>query len=96
MPLPNHFPAVEDPLTLWSFCPSTAISIAFAALFGLTTSAHLAQAIIHRKGYCWVIVMGGTWHTIAYIVRIISIQNPANLPYYALWFVLVLVRSLIL
>lgn len=83
--------AVEDPNTMWTFCPSVQPAYVMAILFGITTLAHLIQAILHKKTYCWVITMSGLWQTVNYVLRILSIKNPTNYPYYAGWFILILV-----
>ncbi|KAG7009355.1 hypothetical protein G7Y79_00003g012230 [Physcia stellaris] len=80
--------------TLWSFCPSIAAAYLFAILFGLTTVAHIAQAIIHRKLYCWVVCMSAVWQTAAYGFRIASIHFPSSEAAYSAWFILILVAPL--
>ncbi|CAF9929851.1 MAG: hypothetical protein HETSPECPRED_007472 [Heterodermia speciosa] len=84
--------APEDPL--WSFCPSVAAAYLYAILFGLITIAHIAQAIYHRKTYCWVISMSALWQTLAYAFRIVSIKSPTSVAAYSTWFVLILVAPL--
>lgn len=59
--------------------------------FLVVTLAHAFQAIKHRKSFCWVLIMSCLWQTLAYVFRVLSIENPDNLPLYALWFVLILV-----
>lgn len=51
--------ALADPNKFWSFCPNIGAAYLFAILFALTTVTHLIQAIIYRKGYCWVIIFSG-------------------------------------
>ncbi|KAL8794131.1 MAG: hypothetical protein Q9195_003316 [Heterodermia aff. obscurata] len=80
--------------TLWSFCPSVAAAYLYAILFGLITLAHIAQAILHRKTYCWVIAMSALWQTLAYAFRIASIKAPTSVAAYSVWFVLILVAPL--
>ena len=82
------------PGSLWSFCPNIGAAYAFAVFFGLTFIAHVAQGIYHRKAYTWVIAMSALWQLIAYIFRVISINTPASLSNYAVWFVLILVAPL--
>lgn len=88
-------PALADPdKTDWSFCPNIGAAYLFAVIFGLTTIAHIAQSVIHRKFYCWVIAMSGLWQTANYVFRILSIKNPNTDSWYEYWFVLMLVSSL--
>ncbi|PWY73125.1 hypothetical protein BO94DRAFT_607609 [Aspergillus sclerotioniger CBS 115572] len=86
--------ALTTPNTMWDFCPSLAASYLFTILFALTTLAHIAQAILHRKSYCWVIAMSGLIQTVTYIFRVLSILNPASYTDYAAWFVLILIAPL--
>lgn len=86
-------PALADEEnTTWNFCPSIAAAYLFAILFGLTTVAHLVQAIIYRKGYSWVIIASGLLQTVCYAFRIVSINNPTSDTPSIIWFVLILVR----
>lgn len=87
-------PAVTDPDTLWNFCPSVAAAYLLAVIFGLVTFAHIAQAIIYHKPYCWVICMSAVWQTAAYGFRIASIDNPSSVGAYSAWFILILVAPL--
>jgi hypothetical protein len=75
--------------TEWTFCPSTPAAILFTVLFALTTFVHIAQAVLYKKRYCWVIVCSGFVQTLNYIFRIVSIKNPTSLGAYTAWFVLV-------
>ncbi|KAM3086915.1 hypothetical protein ACMFMG_001035 [Clarireedia jacksonii] len=86
--------ALTTPDTMWSFCPNIGASYFFAILFALTTIAHFTQAIISRKGYCWVIITSGTAQFLAYVFRIISIKNPESNGLYSTWFVLILIAPL--
>ncbi|KAL4786814.1 RTA1 like protein-domain-containing protein [Aspergillus varians] len=86
--------ALATPNTSWDFCPSLGASYLFIVLFGLTTLAHIAQAILFRKFYCWVIAMSGAFQTVSYIFRVLSILHPANDTDYILWFVLILIAPL--
>ncbi|KAJ5691759.1 hypothetical protein N7462_001182 [Penicillium macrosclerotiorum] len=79
---------------MWGFCPSIEAAYLFTVLFGLTSLAHVAQAIIYRKFYCWVIAIAATIQTVTYIFRVLSILNPASYNNYAAWFVLILVAPI--
>ncbi|RAL13893.1 RTA1 domain-containing protein [Aspergillus homomorphus CBS 101889] len=86
--------ALTTPDTMWNFCPSSGAAYLFTVLFALTTLAHISQAILYRKFYCWVIAMSGTIQTVTYIFRVLSIANPASYEDYAAWFVLILIAPL--
>ncbi|KAK2132108.1 hypothetical protein NOF04DRAFT_1321031 [Fusarium oxysporum II5] len=47
--------------------------------FALATIAHAIQAIRYRKPYYWTIAMSGLLETLAYLFRILSINNPVSL-----------------
>ncbi|KAL8827466.1 MAG: hypothetical protein Q9170_007006 [Blastenia crenularia] len=89
-------PAIEvtEKDRLWNFCPNIGAAYFLAIIFALTTCAHVAQAIIYRKGYCWVISVSALWQTICYILRIMSIKHPASMGYYSGWFILILTAPL--
>lgn len=86
-------PARTDPKTQWpGFCPNAGAAYLYTILFGLTLTAHIVQSIIYRKGYSWVIAMGALWQTASYVFRILSIKYVANVTYYSVWTILILVR----
>lgn len=39
---------------------------------------HAYQAARYHTSFCWVLIMSAIWQAAAYIIRCISIQNPAN------------------
>ncbi|KIW08658.1 uncharacterized protein PV09_00612 [Verruconis gallopava] len=84
----------DDPNRVWPFCPSVVPSALFAVLFGILTVAHFVQAIVHRKMYCWVIVVASLWQTATYALREYSVYNQKNVGVYSLWFVMILVGPL--
>jgi len=90
-----HCQAKDDPKSQWPyFCPSVGAAYLYAVLFGLTLTAHITQAIIHRKGYSWVVAMGALWEMGCYIFRILSIDHPTNESWYMAWFLLILLAPL--
>jgi RTA1 like protein len=70
------FPALDDSLHHWKYCPSWPAAIVFTTLFGLTTIAHIYQAWHYKKTFCWILIMGALWEFISAITRIRSIQDP--------------------
>jgi hypothetical protein len=81
------------PKTQWDFCPSIAAAYVFAVLFAIATLVHLAQALLYRKVYCWAIIMGNLLQFIAYVLRVLSINNADSLGLYSGWFVLIAVSD---
>ncbi|KAJ4371381.1 hypothetical protein N0V83_004598 [Neocucurbitaria cava] len=65
----------------WAYNPSFAAAVAFALIFGIATLAHLALAILHRKPFCWVIVMAAAWEFSAFIIRALGSHNQQNTAY---------------
>ncbi|PYH82443.1 hypothetical protein BO82DRAFT_431678 [Aspergillus uvarum CBS 121591] len=51
------------------YVPSFAAAILFCVFFGFTTICHLVQAVIYKKRYAWVVVMGALWELLAFIFR---------------------------
>ncbi|CAF9916732.1 MAG: hypothetical protein HETSPECPRED_002994 [Heterodermia speciosa] len=80
--------------SVWKFCPSVPAAWVFTILFAITLVAHIAQGIIHRKGYSWVVAMSALWQTGAYLFRVISIKNPTSDGPYMIYFILLLVAPL--
>ncbi|KAF8578582.1 RTA1-domain-containing protein [Ramaria rubella] len=68
----------HDPHALWLYCPSLGAAVLFAVLFGLCTVAHITQAIMFRKKFCWVIIMACLWEMSGFVLRILSVMNQTN------------------
>ncbi len=86
--------AGDGPDYVWSYCPSFAAAMIFIVLFGLTSSAHITQAIIYRKPFAWVLIMGALWETGGYVARIISIENQHQSGVYTVQLLLILLAPL--
>ncbi|KAK5987978.1 putative lipid transporter atnI [Cladobotryum mycophilum] len=76
------------------FEPSFPGNLAFAVLFGLSTIIHLIEAIAFKKGFCWVIIMGGAWETAAFALRTLGAHDQQQLAYAILGQVLFLLAPL--
>ncbi|TKA63368.1 hypothetical protein B0A55_11966, partial [Friedmanniomyces simplex] len=86
---------ITDPNTTWPpFCPNIAASYLYAILFGITAIAHLVQMFWTRKWYSWVICASAGLQVATYVLRTISILQPANDMMYTLWFVLMLIAPI--
>lgn len=77
MPTFQCYP-ITNPNANWNYCPSYGAAILFSCLFGLTTIAHVVQAILHKKPFAWVLIMGAVWESGGYIVRILSVEHQLN------------------
>ncbi|KAF5972120.1 RTA1 domain-containing protein [Fusarium coicis] len=65
----------------YGFYPHWEDNTAFAVAFGLSTVAHLAQAIILKQKFCWVIVMGASWECICFIARALGARDQQQAAY---------------
>ncbi|KAF7899137.1 uncharacterized protein EAF01_008350 [Botrytis porri] len=60
---------------LYDYYPSSASAIAFAAIFGVLTLAHIIQAFFYKKAYSFFVVSASIWGLTAFILRIVSTHN---------------------
>ncbi|KAL6362601.1 hypothetical protein LRP88_03892 [Fusarium phalaenopsidis] len=65
----------------YGFYPQWEDNTAFAVAFGLSTVAHLVQAIILKKSFCWVIVMGALWECVCFILRALGARDQQESSY---------------
>ncbi|KAK5065259.1 hypothetical protein LTR84_001097 [Exophiala bonariae] len=70
--------ASDAPDALWVYCPSFEAAILFSVLFGLTTIAHITQAIIYRKRFAFVLIMGAIWECGGYVFRTLAVTQQKN------------------
>jgi hypothetical protein len=68
----------HDPNANFLYCPSTGAAVTFSVLFALTFTAHIAQAFIYKKRFCWVIIMATLWETTGFILRVLATQHQAS------------------
>ncbi|KAI0881597.1 RTA1 like protein-domain-containing protein [Annulohypoxylon maeteangense] len=78
----------------YNFDPQFAPAVAVAVLFGVLTGAHIVEAIIFRKRYMWVLIMGGIWETVAFILHSLGARNQQNVGYATAWQILFLLAPL--
>ena len=86
--------ALSDPNVVWPYCPSYAAAVLFAVLYGLTTFTHLAQAILYRKGFCWVIIMAASWEFAGFAIRAAGTQYQGSLGLFFFQQVLILLAPI--
>ncbi|KAI1014986.1 hypothetical protein LB503_003750 [Fusarium chuoi] len=63
------------------FDPSFAANLAFCVLFGMTTMVHLIQAILFKKKFSWVAIMGAAWETIGFAFKTLGSRDQQNTTY---------------
>ncbi|RYP60652.1 hypothetical protein DL771_010433 [Monosporascus sp. 5C6A] len=79
---------------IWNYYPSFSGSLIFLFLFGLLTIAHVYQAVIYKKRFCWAIVMASLWETVAYLFRTVSTRHQNIAGVYTVYRVFILVSPL--
>ncbi|RYP09149.1 hypothetical protein DL765_008540 [Monosporascus sp. GIB2] len=79
---------------IWNYYPSFSGSLIFLLLFVLLTMAHVYQAVIYKKRFCWVIIMASLWETLAYIFRTVSTRHQNIAGVYTVYKVFILVSPL--
>lgn len=60
---------------LYNYYPSFGAAIAMSIIFGIVSMAHITQAAIYKKGFCWVVIMGALWECGGYVSRSISTRH---------------------
>ncbi|KAF7547968.1 hypothetical protein G7Z17_g7357 [Cylindrodendrum hubeiense] len=68
----------------YAFDPSFGANLAFAVLFGISSMIHLMQAIIYKKRYCWVVIMGAVWELAGFTIKTLGSRNQQQTQY-AIW-----------
>jgi hypothetical protein len=63
-----------------NYYPSYRAAVFVSVLFGAVMLAHLAQAIYHRKVFCWVIIMAAILLLGSYVLRSAGTRDQQN-PY---------------
>ncbi|KAJ5895003.1 hypothetical protein N7495_006694 [Penicillium taxi] len=76
------------------YVPSYAAAIVFCIFFSATTIAHLVQAILYKKGYVWVIIMGAAWELLAFIFRALLTRHQNSATYDTLYTVFFLLAPI--
>ncbi|CAD6443453.1 6a25eb9f-b737-4dcf-a6bd-5b1430d891ae [Sclerotinia trifoliorum] len=60
---------------LYDYYPSSALALAFAAIFGALTIAHLIQAVFYKKAYSFFVFAASIWGLTAFTLRVLSTHN---------------------
>lgn len=75
IPASHGYVPTEACNALWQYSPNFAVAVVFSVLFGALTITHLAQALVYRNGFCWVVVMAALWETGAYVSRALGAKD---------------------
>lgn len=65
----------------YNYDPSFSAAVAVSVIFGILTVAHLVEAIIFKKRYAWVLIMGALWETLAFILGALGAHDQQNSGY---------------
>ncbi|KAF8851215.1 RTA1 domain-containing protein, partial [Acephala macrosclerotiorum] len=57
---------------LYDYYPSFAAAVIFSVLFGILTVAHIVQAAMYKKKFCWIVIMGAMWEFASFATRSVS------------------------
>ncbi|OHF00539.1 RTA1 domain-containing protein [Colletotrichum orchidophilum] len=76
----GHVP-IDACNSYYAFDPSFEGNTVFAVLFGLSFVAHIAQAIMYRKRFCWVLCVGASWELTAFILRSLGARDQQRIGY---------------
>ncbi|KAK1623027.1 RTA1 domain-containing protein [Colletotrichum phormii] len=76
----GHVP-IDACNSYYAFDPSFEGNVTFAVLFGLSFVAHIAQAILYRKRFCWVLCVGASWELTAFILRSLGARDQQQIGY---------------
>ncbi|KAK3291081.1 RTA1 like protein-domain-containing protein [Chaetomium fimeti] len=78
----------------YNFDPQFASAVAVAVLFGVLSAMHVFEAIIFKKRYAWVLIMGALWETLAFTLHSIGSRDQQNIGYATSWQLLFLLAPL--
>ncbi|KAH6843496.1 RTA1 like protein-domain-containing protein [Chaetomium sp. MPI-CAGE-AT-0009] len=78
----------------YNFDPQFAPAVAVAVLFGVLTAVHVFEAIVFKKRYAWVLIMGALWESLAFTLHSIGSRDQQNIGYATSWQLLFLLAPL--
>lgn len=62
----------------YNYDPSFSAAVAVAVIFGILTLLHLAEAVVFKKRYAWVLIMGALWETVAFVTGALGAHDQQN------------------
>jgi hypothetical protein len=60
---------------LYNYYPSFGAAITTSVIFGILLAGHVVEASLYKTGFCWVIIVGTAWETIAFALRAFSTRH---------------------
>ena len=85
---------IDDPNSIWNYCPSFPAAVLFCDLFGIVTIVHIIQASIYMKPFTLVLCIGAAWECAGYAFRILSVMYELNSTYATVQQLLILLAPL--
>ncbi|KAK4245133.1 RTA1 like protein-domain-containing protein [Corynascus novoguineensis] len=95
-PGPNGYVPPSDTAcnAYYLFNPQYAPAVAVAVIFGVFTGIHVVEAFVFKKRYAWVLIMGSSWETLAFVLHSFGARDQQNLGYSISWTLLFLLAPL--
>ncbi|KXX74504.1 Protein RTA1 [Madurella mycetomatis] len=93
-PGPNGNVPITACNAYYNYDPQFAPAVAVAVIFGVLTGIHLFEAVVFKKRYMWVLIMGILWETIAFIIHSLGARDQQQLGYAMAWNLLFLLAPL--
>ncbi|KAH9894680.1 hypothetical protein F4778DRAFT_286687 [Xylariomycetidae sp. FL2044] len=94
IPGPNGHVPLDACNSYYNYDPQSAPAVAVAVIFGVLTCLHIVLAILYRKRYAWVLIMGGLWETIAFVLHSLGARDQQQVGYATAWQILFLLAPL--
>ncbi|KAL4924146.1 RTA1 domain-containing protein [Aspergillus undulatus] len=79
---------------LYSYYPSFGAAVALSTLFGILIITHFVQAVFHKTGFTWVIIMSAIWECVGFVTRTLSTRHQQNEAYATVSQILILLAPL--
>ncbi|KAK6851906.1 hypothetical protein PG995_012031 [Apiospora arundinis] len=81
VPGPNGHVPVEACNSYYNYDPRFEPAVAVSILFGIFTLVHFILAIVYRKKFAWVLIMGATWETVSFAIHALGSRDQQNMAY---------------
>jgi len=75
--------STQDPQNPWLYNPSLVAAILVMHVYLITTAVHIYQSVQYRSRFCIVLIIGGAWETLGYLLRAVSTHHQESIGIYA-------------
>ncbi|GAB1318302.1 RTA1 like protein-domain-containing protein [Madurella fahalii] len=93
-PGPNGNVPITACNSYYNYDPQFAPAVAVAVIFGIFTGIHVFEAIVFKKRYMWVLIMGALWETLGFVIHSLGARDQQQLGYALAWNLLFLLAPL--